>query len=195
MRCIVTSFVERERENAMPYFIVKARGTQGSDDVDAVVNGVINFAAVQSRVFNFTKCLFPSTDQQCEQLRKAFVTDDNGNVLNEEPITIYLELFQWETGKRFHIYQNGELLTEQKEVEVVRTVGNKPESHNGRMYKPGETYTTVELQETPRVFTKISLTLLADDKGNIVEAGGSPEDMAKRNFENGLANGIYELCD
>lgn len=191
MRCKINQFEKVERDGQLPYFIVRAKGTQGDENADVMVGNVINFAAVQSRTFNFTKCLFPGTQAQCDALEAAFPTDDENNVLEERYID--LMLYQWETGKRFYIYSHGELLTETKQVEVEKTA-TKPEKVNGKLIQKGEKYIAFEQQEVPRIFTKISLTLLCDEDGKCVENGGeSPEEIAKRNFETGIANGVYEL--
>lgn len=193
MRCKINQFEKVERESAglLPYYIVRAKGTQGDEKADVMVGNVINFAAVQSRTFNFTKCLFPGTQIQCEALEAAFPTDDEHNVLEERYID--LMLYQWDTGKKFYIYSHGELLTETKSVEVEK-IATKTEKINGKIVQKGDKYTDIEEQEVPRVFTKISLTLLCDENGKCVENGGeAPDEIAKRNFETGLANGVYEL--
>lgn len=191
MKCRINQFEKVERDGQLPYFIVRAKGVQGDETADVMNGNVINFAAVQSRTFNFTKCLFPGTETQCDALEKAFPVDAENNVLEERYIN--LMLYQWETGKRFHIYSHGELLTEERQVEVEK-VATKPEKVNGKLIQKGEKYTVMEVQEVPRIFTRISLTLLCDDDGNCQENGGeSPEAIAKRNFETGLANGVYEL--
>lgn len=191
MKCRINQFEKVERDGQLPHFIVRAKGTQGDENASVMNGNVINFAAVQSRTFNFTKCLFPGTEAQCDALEKAFPVDAEGNVLEERYIN--LMLYQWETGKKFHIYSHGELLTEEKSVEVEK-IATKPEKVNGKLIQKGEKYTVMEVQEVPRIFTRVSLTLLCDDDGNCQENGGeSPEAIAKRNFETGLANGIYEL--
>lgn len=191
MKCKINQFEKVERDGQLPYFIVRAKGTQGDETADVMNGNVINFAAVQSRTFNFTKCLFPGTEAQCDALEKAFPVDEDGNVLEERYIN--LMLYQWETGKRFYIYSHGELLTEEKQIEVEK-VATKPEKVNGKLIQKGEKYTAIETQDVPRIFTRVSLTLLCDDDGNCQENGGeSPEAIAKRNFETGLANGVYEL--
>lgn len=196
MKCKITHF--EERENALKgtvYFVIKATGTQGDTNANAFDDdGVINFNAVQSRTFNFTKCLFPATDEQCEQLRNGFEVDDDGNVLNDR--YIYLTLFQWETGKNFYIYgTDGARLSETQQQEVEK-VASKDMTVNGKMVKKGQTYKVIEEVEVDRVFTRISLTLLCDKDGNSVENDGeAPESIAKRNFETGLANGVYELVE
>lgn len=193
MRCKINQFEKVSRDNVglLPYYIVRAKGTQGDENADVMNGNVINFAAVQSRTFNFTKCLFPGTPAQCEALEVAFPTDNEHNVLEERYID--LMLYQWDTGKKFYIYSHEELLTETKQVEVEK-IATKTEKINGKIVQKGDKYIDLEEQEVPRVFTKISLTLLCDEKGKCVENGGeSPEEIAKRNFETGIANGVYEI--
>lgn len=187
MKCNVLNVQKAERDGQLPYYVIRARGVEGDENANAVENGVINFAAMQSRVFNFTKCLFPGTEKQCKDLEDALQLDNDGNVLNE--MTIYLTYFRWETGKKFYIYDsNGAVLTETKEVEKVAT---KDGIVNGRAVRKGQTYTDTE--EVPRVFTNISLTLFCNPSGEITEGDGNAEALAKRNFEAGLASGRYEL--
>ena len=193
MKCKVYYLEKVERPGAMPYYIIRAKGQEGDENANVFDDdGCINFAAVQSRTFNFTKCLFPGTEKQCEQLEKGFITDSEHNVTSDNYIR--LQLFQWDTGKKFYIYSHGELLTETVSEEVEK-MADKPLTINGKPIRKGEKYTIVEEVERPRVFTKISLTLFEDANGNIAENGGDAVALAKRNFEQGLANGIYELCE
>lgn len=193
MKCKVTYFKRVERPDAMPYYIIKAKGQEGDENANAFDDdGCINFNAVQSRTFNFTKCLFPGTEAQCEQLEKGFTTDKEHNVTSDNYIR--LQLFQWDTGKKFYIYSHNELLTETVSEEVEK-VADKPLTVNGKPIRKGEKYTIIEETERPRVFTKVSLTLFEDANGNIVENGGDAVALAKRNFEQGLAAGIYELVE
>lgn len=188
MKCIVIDFqkVDRSENGQLPYYIVRAKGQQGDENAQAIVNGVINFAAVQSRTFNFTKCLFPGTESQCEQLEQTI----------ELGVTvIHLELFQWEPGKKFYIYdKNGELLMETVQRDVSK-VADRPMTVNGRALKKGDTYTVIEDVEQPKIFTKISLTLFCDETGKITEGDGNAEAIARRNWETGLANGVYEIVE
>lgn len=187
MKCNVLNVQKVGRDNQLPYYVIRARGVEGDENANAVENGVINFAAMQSRVFNFTKCLFPGTEKQCKDLEDALQLDADGNVLND--MTIYLTYFRWETGKKFYIYDsNSAVLTETREVEKVAT---KDGIVNGRAVRRGQTYTDTE--EVPRVFTNISLTLFCNPSGEITEGDGNAEAIAKRNFEAGLASGRYEL--
>ena len=81
MKCNVTNFTKVERDNEMPYFIIKATGVEGDENAEVIdEDGCINPFAMMSRRFNFTKTLFPSTDKQVEQLEKLYETDNDGNV-------------------------------------------------------------------------------------------------------------------
>lgn len=193
MKCKVYYFEKVERPDTMPYYIIKAKGQEGDENANVFDDdGCINFAAVQSRTFNFTKCLFPGTEKQCEQLEKGFVTDSEHNVTSDN--WVRLQLFQWDTGKKFYIYSHGVLLTETV-TEEIQKIATQPLTKNGKAIRKGETYTELEEVERPRVFTKVSLTLFEDANGNIAENGGDAVALAKRNFEQGLANGIYELVE
>lgn len=196
MKCKINYFEKRDRseQGLLPYYLIRAKGTQGDASADVFSDdGTINFAAVQSRTFNFTKCLFPGSEEQCAALEAGFEVDDNNNVTNDRYIN--LTLFQWDTGKHFHIYQNGELLTETVTKEVEK-IAEKPMSKHGKTIPKGGKYIEYEEVQEPRVFTRISLTLLCNSEGESVENNGeAPEAIARRNFETGLANGIYELCD
>lgn len=193
MKCKVYYFEKVGRPDAMPYYIIRAKGQEGDENANVFdEDGCINVSAVQSRTFNFTKCLFPGTEVQCEQLEKGFTTDDEHNVKSDN--WIRLRLFQWDTGKKFYIYSHGVLLTEKVQQEVEK-VAQTPITVNGRAIRKGEKYTVIEEVEQPRVFTKVSLTLLENADGTIAENDGDAVALAKRNFESGLENGIYELVE
>ena len=186
MKCIINDFQKVERDGQLPYYIVRARGTQGDENAEMFVNGAINFAAVQSRVFNFTKCLFPGTENQCNALEAGIQVGET---------VIYLDLFQWETGKKFYIKdRDGNYLTEVVQ-EPVTMKATSSTIINGKAYKAGDTYTVLQDVEKPKVFTRISLTLLCDPDGNIQEGGGNAEAIARRNWETGLSTGTYEIVE
>ena len=200
MKCKVTYFEKVERENAMPYYLVRATGTQGSSDASAQMNDgtddvVINFAAMQSRVFNFTKCLFPATSEQCEGLEKMFDTDADNNVINS--VYLYLMSYSWETGKKFYIKDaNGDYLTEEVET-TTEVVADRDMTVNGKPVRRGQKYTKTSIEDVPRVFTRIILTLFENPKtGECAENDGeNPEIIAKRNFEQGVRLGRYEIVE
>lgn len=193
MKCKVISFEEREREGQLPYFVIRARGVQGDENADAFdEDGVINFNAVQSRVFNFTKSLFPGTEKQCQQLRDGFEVDEDGNVTNDR--SIYLKLFQWNVGKDFYILNRntGEYYTQQEE-QTVEKVADKAITVNGKVVQKGQKYTITEMVEVPKKFNQISIVLLCDKEENSVE--GNEDDIAKRNYETGISNGTYVIAE
>lgn len=193
MKCKVISFEEREREGQLPYFVIRARGVQGDENADVFdEDGVINFNAVQSRVFNFTKSLFPGTEKQCQQLRDGFEVDEDGNVTNDR--SIYLKLMQWNVGKEFYILNRntGEFYTEQQE-QTVEKIADKAITVNGKVVQKGQKYTITEVVEVPKKFNQISIVLLCDKEENCVE--GNEEDIAKRNYETGISNGTYVIAE
>lgn len=193
MKCKVTMFEEREREGQLPYFVIRARGVQGDENAEAFdEDGVINFAAVQSRVFNFVKSLFPGTEKQCEQLRSGFEVDEDNNVTNER--YIHLKLFQWATNKEFYILNRntGEFYTQDEEQTIEKTA-DKTLTVNGKVIQKGQKYTTTEIVSVPKKFKQISIVLLCDKEEHSVE--GVEEEIAKRNFETGLSNGTYVIVE
>lgn len=200
MKCKVNYFEKIGRDNAMPYYLVRATGTQGSSDASAQMDDgtndvVINFAAMQSRVFNFTKCLFPATTEQCEGLEKMFDTDADHNVINS--VYLYLMSYSWETGKKFYIKDaNDDYLTEEVET-TTEVVADRDMTVNGKPIRRGQKYTKINTEEVPRVFTRIILTLFEDPKtGKCAENDGeNPELIAKRNFEQGVRLGRYEIVE
>lgn len=183
MLCNVTNFREIERENEMSYFIIKATGVEGDDSADAVVNGIINPFACMSRRFNFTKTLFPSTDAQADALRKAFKTDDDGNV--SDGAQIRLMSYQWAAPAPFYIVKEDAVTgVYETEEEITETV-----TRNGK--KVQETKT----KYIPKLFTTVNLTLFEDENGNCVENGGDADGLCKRTFERAIANGMYLLAE
>ena len=70
MDCIIEHIEKVERESGLPYFIIKAKGTQGDANASVLdANGFINPLACMSRVLNFTKTLFPATAHRCRRLK------------------------------------------------------------------------------------------------------------------------------
>lgn len=178
MKCLIESIEKVERDNNVSYFIIKAKGTQG--DATASVldeNGFINPFACMSRTLNFTKTLFPGTEEQADAIEKSVVV---GTPIN-------LMLFSWKTPQKFNIVKDvttGEFYSEEKQVERV---ADKDLIINGKRIKKGETYYTTE--SNTKVFDSVNLTLFCDTDENCVE--GNCEELAKRAWERGLSNGIY----
>lgn len=178
MDCIIEHIEKIERENGLPYFIIKAKGTQG--DANASVlddNGFINPLACMSRVLNFTKTLFPATEQQVEGF----------DTLMQVGTKIRLMLYSWKAPKKFNIIKDintGEFYEEEKQITKT---AEKDLVINGKRVLKGAEYSTTEL--VPKVFESVNLTLFCDAEENCVE--GNCEELAKRAWERGLSNSIY----
>lgn len=102
MLCVVKQFEKREDENReLPYYVIRATGTVGDVNATSAFNddGTINVMAMQSRVYNFTKTMFPATRELCDSLENGMPVDDDNNVIEERKIN--LMLYQWDTGKSF----------------------------------------------------------------------------------------------
>lgn len=190
MLCVVKQFEKREDENReLPYYVIRATGTVGDVNATSAFNddGTINVMAMQSRVYNFTKTMFPATRELCDSLESGIPVDDDNNVIEERKIN--LMLYQWDTGKKFHILnRDGEYYSDEKEVEKTSDGTTRV---NGKVIPKGQKYKTTEL--IPRVYSNISLVLFCDADENSVE--GKPEELAERNFKRGLENGTYVLVD
>lgn len=191
MLCSIKQFEKREDENrALPYYVIRAQGTIGDTTANSAFNedGTINVMAMQSRVFNFVKTMFPGTKELCDSLEAGFEVDEDNNVQNDRKIN--LMLYQWDTGKRFYILNRstGEYYGDYKEVEII---ADKQLTVNGKIVQKGQKYKKQEFE--PRVYTQISLVLFCDAEENCTE--GKPDELAKRNFERGIENGTYTLID
>lgn len=116
MLCVVKQFEKREDENReLPYYVIRATGTVGDVNATSAFNddGTINVMAMQSRVYNFTKTMFPATRELCDSLESGMPVDDDNNVIEERKIN--LMLYQWDTGKKFHILnRDGEYYSDEK---------------------------------------------------------------------------------
>lgn len=178
MDCIIEHIEKVERENGLPYFIIKAKGTQGDANASVLdANGFINPLACMSRVLNFTKTLFPATEQQVEGF----------DTLMQVGTKIRLMLYSWKAPQKFNIVKDintGELYTEEKQIE--RTA-DKDLIINGKRIKKGDKY--LDTESTAKVFESVNLTLFCDAEENCVE--GNCEELAKRAWERGLTNSIY----
>lgn len=178
MKCLIENIEKVERETGVSYFIIKAKGTQG--DANASVldeNGFINPFACMSRTLNFTKTLFPGTEEQAEAIEKSVQI---GTPIN-------LMLFSWKAPQKFNIVKDittGELYTEEKQIEKT---AEKDLIINGKRIKKGDTY--FDTESIAKVFDSVNLTLFCDAEENCVE--GNCEELAKRAWERGLSNSIY----
>lgn len=184
MLCNVTNFRKVERENDMPYFVIKAVGMEGDDSLNAIDDdGEINVFACMSRKYNFTKTLFPSTNEQVEQLEKSFETDEDGNVTKGAKIR--LMSYQWAAPAPFYIVKDDSVTgVYETEEEVAETV-----------IKNGKKVQEVKTKYTPKLFTTVNLTLFETKNGKCAENGGDADGLCKRTFERAIANGMYLLAE
>ena len=177
MKCLIESIERIDRDNSLSYFIIKAKGTQGDANASVIdENGFINPFACMSRTLNFTKTLFPATEEQVEALDKVQI----GTPIN-------LMLFSWKSPQKFNIVKDittGELYTEDKQIE--RTA-DKDLVIDGKRVRKGEKYFATE--SVAKVFESVNLTLFCDADEHCVE--GNCEELAKRAWERGLSNSIY----
>ena len=184
MKCNVTSFVKVERENEMPYFIIKATGVEGDESANVVdEDGCINPFAMMSRRFNFTKTLFPSTDKQVEQLEKLYEVDKEGKVVKGAPIR--LMSVSWATGTEFYIRKEGS----------VTGVYETEEEVTEKVVRNGKTIEVTKTKYIPKVFKSVNLTLFENADGTCAENGGNADALCKRTFERGLESGAYIPCE
>ena len=178
MKCLIENIEKVERETGVSYFIIKAKGTQGDSNASVLdENGFINPFACMSRTLNFTKTLFPGTEEQAEAIEKSVQI---GTPIN-------LMLYSWKAPQKFNIVRDintGELYTEEKQVEKT---AEKDLIINGKRIKKGDTY--FDTESTAKVFDSVNLTLFCDAEENCVE--GNCEELAKRAWERGLSNSIY----
>lgn len=177
MKCLIESIEKVERAESLPYFIIKAKGTQGDENASVIdENGFINPFACMSRVLNFTKTLFPATEQQAQGLEKVQI----GTPIN-------LMLYSWKAPKKFNIIKDintGEFYEEEKQVTKI---AEKDLVINGKRISKGTEYIATE--SIPKIFETVNLTLFCDADENCVE--GNCEELAKRAWERGLSNSIY----
>lgn len=190
MLCTIKQFEKREDENReLPFYVIRATGSRGDIDAKSAFNddGTINVMAMQSRVFNFTKTMFPATKELCESLESGMPVDDDGNLTEERKIN--LMLYQWDTGKKFNIVnKDGEFYGD---MQTVEKVADKQMTKNGKVLKLGDKY--MEEEFVARVYTQVSLVLFCDANENCVE--GNAEELAERSFKRGIENGTYILVD
>lgn len=178
MKCTVTNFSKVERENALPYYVLKARGVEGDANASMIgEDGLINPFACMSRVFNFTKTLFPGTENQCEALEKAFTCNEDGTVSNGPQIALFAAT--WATPQPFYI-RKADSVTGfyEDEAEVTEKIGGKE---------------VIKTKYTPRVFNQINLTLFGNSAEDCPE--GKPDDLCRASWERGIARQIYCPCE
>lgn len=191
MKCVITEIEKVERDNAVPYFVIKAKGQTGDATASVLdANGFVNPLACMSRVYNFTKTLFPATNEQAEALETQVVEGTN----------IMLDFIRMAAPCSFRIVRNKDAdaideryYCEEKLVEKTNTTG-KPLRINGQTIPPNGTYSQTEY--VPRTFTEVTLTVftgIVDGKEVCVE--GDENQLLQRAWERGVTNDIYEQVD
>ena len=191
MKCVITEIEKFERENAVPYFVIRAKGQTGDANASVLdTNGMVNPLACMSRVYNFTKTLFPATEQQAQAIETQVV----------EGVAIMLDFIRMTAPYPFYILRNKDADTteeryycEEKVIEKTNTTG-KTLKINGQTIPPNGIYSETEF--VPRVFTEVTLTVfttLVDNKE--VCAEGDEMQLLQRAWERGVTNGIYERVE
>ena len=191
MKCVITEIEKFERENSVPYFVIRAKGQTGDANASVLdANGMVNPLACMSRVYNFTKTLFPATEQQAQAIETQVV----------EGVAIMLDFIRMTAPYPFHIVRDLDAdtveeryYTEEKEVEKRNTTG-KPLKINGQSIPVNGIYSETEF--IPRTFTEVTLTVfttLVD--GKEVCAEGDETQLLQRAWERGVTNGIYERAE
>ena len=189
MECIVTNVDLRDNdETGIGYIVIKAEGRTGDAEASALdENGFINPLACMSRVYQFTKTLFPSTPEQYEALGKAVV----------EGAKIRLDLIREASPTPFNIVRdlNADTVEDRYYTEdtTEQRVNNerKPITVNGKVVKPNETYEAIV--KKPKVFREITLTVFTRIvDGHEVCAEGEPAQLLTDAWNRGVSRGIYE---
>ena len=183
MIATLTTIEWRERENGLPYGVMKAVATQGDTNASALdEDGFLNPLGCMRRTGDLTKAIGPGSEEQVAAAEESYV----------EGIKMRLGLFQVPMGVRFNIINSdGEYITEEREVQKV---AEKDGFVAGKARKKGDVYNVTE--DFPKVYENISLVLLVDKAGNSIENDGEPvEAIALRNFESGKSKGTYIVVE
>lgn len=191
MICTITDVRAVERENEVGYIVIKAKGQQGDENASVLdADGFINPLACMSRVFNFTKTLFPSTDEQFAAMQQNVV----------EGAKIRLDLIRMNSVKPFNIVRdlNSDVVEDryycEETTEQRVNTSNKTMMVDGKAVKPNETY--VAKVFVPKVFHEITLTIFTKIENGIeVCAEGEPNALLQSAWERGVTNGVYEIVD
>nr|DAX15191.1 MAG TPA: hypothetical protein [Bacteriophage sp.] len=190
MICTITEVNTYERENEVGYVVIKARGQQGDENANVLdENGFINPLACMSRVYNFTKTLFPSTQAQFKAMSENVV----------EGVNIRLELIRKASPKPFHIVKdlNADAVEDRYYCEeVFENAVNDTKKNlviDGKVIKPNEVYPAKVFK--PRVFNEITLTVFTklDENGKEVCAEGDEQTLLENAWQRGVTNGVYEI--
>ena len=191
MKCVITEIEKVERENAVPYFIIRAKGQTGDATASVLdANGFVNPLACMSRVYTFTKTLFPATNEQAAALETQVVEGTN----------IMLDYIRMTAPYPFHIIRNKDAdaideryYCEERVVEKTNSTG-KTLRVNGQTIPPNGIYSETEF--VPRTFTEVTLTVftgIVDGEETCVE--GNKTQLLQNAWERGVTNGIYERVE
>ena len=192
MKCIITEIEKRERENAVPYFVIRATGQTGDATASVLdANGFVNPLACMSRTYQFTKTLFPATDEQAQAIETQVV----------EGIPIMLDFVRMPSPYPFYIIKDKDTdvvedryYCEDVQEEITNTSGKTMTLPNGQKVAPNGIYSVIT--KKPRVFKEVTLTVfttLVDGKEVCAEGDGTT--LLQRAWERGVTNGIYEKAE
>ena len=176
MKCEIKTVEKRERENNLPYYVIKATHVEGGNvspqDLFSA-DGSLNVMGVFSRVQNFTKTIFPPTEAICNALDLGYSITEIGTPVEQIGKTIGLKLIRIPSPCEYNIIDanTGEFLSEAIEVEKV---ADKPTKVGNAIIKAGETYKVTEMQ--PKVYKEIQLVVLCDNEENCIE--GDEKELA-----------------
>ena len=192
MKCVITEIEKRERDNAVPYFVIRAIGQTGDSTASVLdANGFVNPLACMSRTYQFTKTLFPATNEQAQAIETQVV----------EGIPIMLDFVRMVSPYPFYIIKDKDTdviedryYCEDGQEEVTNTSGKTMTLPNGQKVAPNGIY-SVSVKK-PRVFKEVTLTVFTTlIDGKEVCAEGDETTLLQRAWERGITNGIYEKAE
>lgn len=192
MKCVITEIEKRERENAVPYFIIRATGQTGDATASVLdANGFVNPLACMSRTYQFTKTLFPATNEQAQAIEAQVV----------EGIPIMLDFVRMASPYPFYIIKDKDTdvvedryYCEDVQEEVTNTSGKTMTLPNGQKVAPNGIYSVTV--KKPRVFKEVTLTVFTTlQDGKEICAEGDETTLLQRAWERGITNGVYEKAE
>lgn len=193
MKCVITEIEKRERENAVPYFVIRATGQTGDATASVLdANGFVNPLACMSRTYQFTKTLFPSTDEQAQALEQQVTEGTN----------IMLDFIRMPAPYSFYIVKDMDTdviedryYCEDAQEQMTNTSGRIMTLPNGQKIAPNGIY-SVTIKK-PRVFKEVTLTVFTglNKDGKEVCVEGDEQNLLQRAWERGVTNGIYERAE
>lgn len=192
MICNIISVEKRERENQLPYYVVKAEHIEGEtiDPKDLFNGGMINVKAVFSRKQNFTKTLFPPTAEICEALDSGYNIEEPNTPVMQTGMQIGLKLIRMNAPSPYNIVDvaTGDFISEEK---VEQRVADKAMRVGTRMLKAGDTYE--ETVSVPKVYKEIVHVVLCDENENCIE--GNEEELLRYQWNRRLNETWFPVAD